>query len=694
MADPNTRQGKRTPVTLKIKFKSETLEQFIERYAVDVSQGGIFIRTKEPLAVGTQMKFEFQLRDASPLIAGEGTVVWTRENDPSRPAIAPGMGVRFDKLAEGSQQVLEKILAEKAKQAPQRAHTEQTKPPMFADTPTRVAPAPVQDALLGGGPRRARSDSEQTPLPKPVPFHSDADEFPEEAFEEATKVRSLDELVAQTAEGGSAGDKTATTVLPRDELAARRTNRDDSTLADAPEAAAPKAGDDVERESAPGLPSPPPVDASSGRKPLDTSPSPRQRKSSEQPPIEREARASQPPPSENAATTKLGLEPAKAATVAEKPAEKPAKEERTEKVSTPREAPEEPSRPAARPSNAPIIIGALVVVAAGLAALWFFVLREDAAKNAGGGSAGSAIVENTGSDVGSAIATTGSAGSDVGSASETGSAGSDVAMAGSAVVPANAVDTVIASPTAKATISIEGQSGPAPFTAKLEKGKPYKAHVTAPGFIAKDVDVTGGTKATAKLEAKPRVLSVTSEPAGATIYVDGVPTGKQTPADVTIGATRTKARITLRKAGFKPLDQQVEIASFTEEDAKLTSSLDGKLEKAPIVANPGATHTSTDAGTGTGSATTTSTGTGAGSATTGSGTTGTDTSGSSGTGTSGTTGTSTSGTGTSSTGTSGTGTSGTGTTGTSGTGTSGTSAGSATKPAGGSEPEPDWSKSK
>ena len=68
MVDPNTRQGKRTPVTLKIKFKSETLEQFIERYAIDVSQGGIFIRTKEPLAVGTQMKFEFQLRDASPLI--------------------------------------------------------------------------------------------------------------------------------------------------------------------------------------------------------------------------------------------------------------------------------------------------------------------------------------------------------------------------------------------------------------------------------------------------------------------------------------------------------------------------------------------------------------------------------------------------------------------------------------------------
>src|SRR2546422_6277174 len=135
LVDPNTRQGKRTPVTLKIKFKSETLEQFIERYAVDVSQGGIFIRTKEPLAVGTQMKFEFQLKDASPLIAGEGTVVWTRENDPSRPAIAPGMGVRFDRLADGSQQVLERILAEKIKQAPSRTSGESaTKPPLFTDT--------------------------------------------------------------------------------------------------------------------------------------------------------------------------------------------------------------------------------------------------------------------------------------------------------------------------------------------------------------------------------------------------------------------------------------------------------------------------------------------------------------------------------------------------------------------------------
>jgi uncharacterized protein (TIGR02266 family) len=112
---PPPAKDPRVAVNLRIKFRSENIDQFIERYAIDVSRGGIFIRTREPLSVGTQLKFDFQLQDTSPLMAGEGTVVWIREHDPSRAGVTPGMGVRFDKLTPASQPVLDKILTDKTR---------------------------------------------------------------------------------------------------------------------------------------------------------------------------------------------------------------------------------------------------------------------------------------------------------------------------------------------------------------------------------------------------------------------------------------------------------------------------------------------------------------------------------------------------------------------------------------------------
>ena len=97
MAEPIDKDT-RGPVNLRIKFRSESLQQFIERYGVDVSRGGIFIRTREPLPVGTRLKLDFQLVDTAPLFQGDGTVVWIREHDASRAGVTPGMGVRFDRL--------------------------------------------------------------------------------------------------------------------------------------------------------------------------------------------------------------------------------------------------------------------------------------------------------------------------------------------------------------------------------------------------------------------------------------------------------------------------------------------------------------------------------------------------------------------------------------------------------------------
>jgi uncharacterized protein (TIGR02266 family) len=593
--------GKRTPVTLKIKFKSETLEQFIERYAVDVSQGGIFIRTKEPLPVGTQMRFEFQLRDASPLIGGEGTVVWTRENDPTRPAIAPGMGVRFDRLAEGSQGVLERILTEKTKQAPQRPHSESAKPPLFTDTPTRVAPAPIQEQLLGAGAagRRRADDAysdQHTPLPKPMPFHTDADEFPDEAFEEATKVRALDELVAQTALAPGAAAAAS-------ELAARRR---------APGPTAPPARPAYpDGDAAPGLPSPPEASAAAKGRLLDTSPSPRH----EAPPPETSGRAASGLDAPlGGARTKLGLEAprmqapaaiganlgapgapsgANAAIGPSGPALAPAlsREPAFVGASGPREVASEPTSPvrAAAPrrgAGSAIAVLVLVVLAAAGAALWLFVLRDQARDSAIAGS-GAAPAPGSASP---AAPGSGSAALP-GSGSSAVAAGTDPPATGS-TTPTPAVDTVVDASVAKAQIEIVGtaQRGTAPFTAQLERGKTYKARVTAPGFQDVEVDVIGGgAKLNAALVPKPRVLAIKTDPEGAVISIDNVTSGKFTPKEIEltpVQAGRKTVRVRLFKNGYRLVEKTIPSDAFVEEANRMVATIDEKLAVAAAVRPP------------------------------------------------------------------------------------------------------------
>ncbi len=128
-------------ITLRIKFKSASLDEFISRYGVDVSPGGIFIRTKQPVEVGTSLQFDFTLADGSALLSGLGTVAWVRESDPARANNVPGMGLRFDKLVPESQHTHQLILAEKARLEGKSLSTPYP-PTSFVSPATKPSPAP------------------------------------------------------------------------------------------------------------------------------------------------------------------------------------------------------------------------------------------------------------------------------------------------------------------------------------------------------------------------------------------------------------------------------------------------------------------------------------------------------------------------------------------------------------------------
>ena len=51
----DTRKDKRAPISLKVRFKSATVDEFIEQYSKDISKGGIFIKSNKnspPMSIG------------------------------------------------------------------------------------------------------------------------------------------------------------------------------------------------------------------------------------------------------------------------------------------------------------------------------------------------------------------------------------------------------------------------------------------------------------------------------------------------------------------------------------------------------------------------------------------------------------------------------------------------------------------
>ena len=110
----DTRKDKRAPISLKVRFKSATVDEFIEQYSKDISKGGIFIKSNKnspPMPIGTLLKFEFQLKDESKLIQGVGRVVWKRELEGSSDDDPAGMGIKFIKMDGDSKGLVDQIVA-------------------------------------------------------------------------------------------------------------------------------------------------------------------------------------------------------------------------------------------------------------------------------------------------------------------------------------------------------------------------------------------------------------------------------------------------------------------------------------------------------------------------------------------------------------------------------------------------------
>lgn len=100
----------RVPLELLVQVRSDTVEQFRQVHARNVSAGGMFIATPPagatPRAIGTQVYFQFTVKDGGTLIEGLGKIVH---------ASATGIGVEFVSVLEPSASIIRTLVDERLK---------------------------------------------------------------------------------------------------------------------------------------------------------------------------------------------------------------------------------------------------------------------------------------------------------------------------------------------------------------------------------------------------------------------------------------------------------------------------------------------------------------------------------------------------------------------------------------------------
>ena len=95
-------QRAQTRVTINKDF--ESFDAFIHEYVTNISRTGAFVKSKQPLPVGTRVDLKFTVvMDEIETIEGVGEVVRV-QRDP------PGMGVIFTELSQYSQHLLQSLL--------------------------------------------------------------------------------------------------------------------------------------------------------------------------------------------------------------------------------------------------------------------------------------------------------------------------------------------------------------------------------------------------------------------------------------------------------------------------------------------------------------------------------------------------------------------------------------------------------
>lgn len=103
--------GSRDPrYQVDIPVDYETRDLFLGSRVTNISRGGLFIRTENPLPIQTEVDLSFHLPDENATIQARGRVVWNYDVPRNSFHVVSGMGIKFIDLSAEQRARLETSL--------------------------------------------------------------------------------------------------------------------------------------------------------------------------------------------------------------------------------------------------------------------------------------------------------------------------------------------------------------------------------------------------------------------------------------------------------------------------------------------------------------------------------------------------------------------------------------------------------
>jgi len=113
---PQKRRFTRIPLSLEVNIRLDDMNSFISEYTSDMSVGGMFIKTRKPRKVGTDVAVSINLQNGQNLIEATGRVVRVVLPGDEYTGAIPGMAVEFTNISPNSKALIERYIEHKITQ--------------------------------------------------------------------------------------------------------------------------------------------------------------------------------------------------------------------------------------------------------------------------------------------------------------------------------------------------------------------------------------------------------------------------------------------------------------------------------------------------------------------------------------------------------------------------------------------------